>query len=156
MNEDGGIDSIPDLDARDKGRAFRILLVDDSAVERLALGHFLRRAGYAVDEADDGRSALSYLQNREIDVLLLDLQMPGMSGFEVLSYLQTHRRGLPVILLSGMAVDQIELNMHGLPTQELPPLLLKPIDLEQLMQLLELQLSGELPDLKSRRESSSA
>src|SRR5947208_3493396 len=66
----------------------RILLADDSPVERMALGHFLRRAGYAVDEAEDGKSALAHLQNREVDLLLLDLQMPEMSGFEVLSYLQ--------------------------------------------------------------------
>lgn len=125
----------------------RILLVDDSPVERLALGHYLRRNGYRVDEAEDGKSALAHLQNREVDLLLLDLQMPEMSGFEVLSYLQKHRRGLPVILMSGMPVDQIQLNMHGLPTQELPTLFLKPVDLDQLMQMIELQLSGQFPDL---------
>ena len=73
--------------------------------------------------------------------------MPEMSGFEVLSYLQKHRRGLPVILMSGMPVDQIQLKMHGLPSQELPTLFLKPVDLDQLMQMIELQLSGQLPDL---------
>src|SRR5882724_1444933 len=122
----------------------RILLVDDSPVERLALGHHLRRAGYAVDEAGDGKSALAHLQNREFDLLLLDLQMPGMNGFDVLKYLQSHRRGLPVILMSGMPVDQIEMKMHGLPSQELPTLFLKPIELEQLLQVLELQLSGQM------------
>jgi CheY-like chemotaxis protein len=129
----------------------RILLADDSPVERLALGHYLRRAGYEVDEAEDGKSTLSHLQNREIDLLLLDLQMPGMSGFEVLSYLQKHRRGLPVILLSGMPVDQIQLNMHNLPTQELPTLFLKPVDLDQLMHVLKLQLSGAMLDLSGQK-----
>ena len=57
----------------------------------------LRRAGYSVDEAEDGRSALSHLQTREVDLLLLDLQLPGMSGFEILGYLQKHRRGLPAL-----------------------------------------------------------
>jgi len=131
-----------------------ILLVDDSPVERLALGHYLRRHGYVVDEAEDGKSALAHLQNREVDLLLLDLQMPEMSGFEVLKYLQKHRRGLPVILLSGMPVDQIQLNMYGLPTQELPTLFLKPVDLDQLMQMIELQLSGEFPDLSDASHDS--
>ena len=63
-------------------------------------------------------SALAHLQNREVDLLLPDLQMPEMTGFDVLKYLQQHRRGLPVILLSGMPVDQIELKMHGLPSQD--------------------------------------
>jgi CheY-like chemotaxis protein len=148
------MDTDIDLASEVPSKQVRILLVDDSPVERMALGHFLRRAGYMVDEAEDGKSALAHLQNREADLLLLDLQMPEMSGFEVLSYLQKHRRGLPVILLSGMPVDQIQLNMHGLPSQELPTLFLKPVDLDQLMLMIELQLSGQLPDLKEARQDS--
>src|SRR5438094_10049296 len=126
-------------------RGPRILLCDDSPVERMALGHYLRRSGYEVDEAGDGETAISQLQNREVDAVLLDLQMPGVSGFEVLGYLQKHRRALPVILLSGMPLDQIQQEIHGLPSRELPPLFLKPIDLYQLLQVLDLQLRGELP-----------
>jgi DNA-binding response OmpR family regulator len=113
----------------------------------MALAHYLRRQGYDVDEAGDGQSAIEHLKNRQVDLLLLDLQMPGVDGFQVLSYLQQHRRGLPVILLSGMPVDQIQQKIHGLPVRELPPLFLKPVDLEQLLGVLELQLSGQLPDL---------
>lgn len=123
----------------------RILLVDDSPVERMALAHYLRRYGYQVDEAGDGESAIDQLKNREVNSVLLDLQMPGINGFDVLTYLQKHRRSLPVILLSGMPLDQIQQEMHGLPSKELPPLFLKPIDLDQLLQVLELQLAGELP-----------
>ena len=124
----------------------RLLLVDDSPVERMALAHYLRRQGYSVDEAGDGQSALDHLKNQEVNAILLDLQMPGgMDGFDVLKYLQKHRRALPVVLLSGMPLDQIQQEMHGLPTRELPPLFLKPVDLDQLLQLLEMQLEGELP-----------
>ena len=125
--------------------AFRLLLCDDSPVELLALAHFLRRSGYAVDEAADGDSALHHLKNRQIDLLLLDLQMPGSDGFDVLTYVQHHRRSLPVILLSGMSPDQIQHKMHALPTPELPPLLLKPIDPHSLLHLIDLQLTGRLP-----------
>jgi len=55
-----------------------------------------------------------------------------------------HRRSLPVILLSGMPLDQIQQHIHGLPNAELPPLMLKPIDMDQLTQVLELQLRGDL------------
>jgi len=122
----------------------RVLLVDDSPVERLALGHFLRNAGYLVDEAGDGESAILHVKHREVDLMLLDLQMPGGGGFAVLKYLQEHRRALPVVLLSGMPLYQIQHKMHGLPTQELPPLLIKPVDPEQLLGVLELQLTGAL------------
>lgn len=123
----------------------RILLCDDAPVERLALGIYLRRAGYDVDEAGDGESALAFLKNRQIDLLLLDLNMPQRDGFGVLSYVQEHRRSLPVILLSGMSPDEIQQKMHGLKSPELPPLLIKPIDPEQLLELIDLHLAGELP-----------
>jgi DNA-binding response OmpR family regulator len=125
----------------------KILLCDDSAIERGALAHYLNRHGYEVDETAEGKAAIEYLKNHEVSVVLLDLQMPGMDGFDVLTYLQEHRRSLPVILLSGMPVDQIQQKIHGLPAQALPPLFLKPVDLDQLLRVLELQLTGEMPKL---------
>ncbi len=123
----------------------RLLLCDDSPVERLALAHLLRRNGYVVDEAGDGEAAILHIKHRPVDAVLLDLNMPDVDGFGVLGYLQEHRRALPVILLSGMSLDRIQHKIKGLPSPELPPLLIKPIDPDQLLTLLDLQLSGQLP-----------
>src|SRR5205807_2182131 len=79
-------------------RSSRLLLCDDSPVERLALAHVLRGAGYKVDEAGDGASGLHCLKHLNVDLILLDLNMPELDGFGVLAYLQKHRPGLPVIL----------------------------------------------------------
>ena len=128
------------------GQGSRLLLCDDSPVERMALAHLLRRAGYRVDEAEDGESTLHHLKHRPVDLLLLDLNMPELDGFGVLAYLQKHRPGLPVILLSGMPLDQIQHKMNRLPSPELPPLFIKPINPDQLIDVLELKLSGELPE----------
>ena len=98
----------------------RILLCDDSAVERLALAHLLRSSGYTVAEVGDGDSAILQI-DAQIDLVLLDLQMPHVDGFEVLKYLQEHRRALPVILLSGMPLHRIQNKISTLPTHELPP-----------------------------------
>lgn len=123
----------------------RILLCDDSPVERLALAHYLRGQGYIVDEAADGEAAILHLKHRPVDLMLLDLQMPEKDGFAVLSYVQQHRRALPIVLLSGMPLHQIQHKMQVLPEPELPPLMLKPFDPEQLLGVVELQLSGQLP-----------
>ena len=125
----------------------RLLLCDDSPVERLALAHYLRGAGYNVDEAGDGASALEHLKHRKVDLVLLDLHMPGIDGFDVLNYLQEHRQALPVILLSGMPPDQIQHKMFNLRKSELPPLFIKPIDPAQLVDIVEMQLSGEMPEV---------
>jgi len=136
----------------------RILLAEDSQNERCALAQYLRRMGYEVSEAGDGRATIEHLQTHEVDGLLLDLHMPAVDGFDVLGYLQKHRKGLPVILLSGMPLDQIQQHIHGLPARELPPLMLKPIDVDQLIEVLDMQLRGVLSqaikDERGRSEQS--
>jgi DNA-binding response OmpR family regulator len=119
----GSTDGIPQL-----------LVADDSPMQRRALCGFLRQNGYEVSEAADGDSVLRHLKECSVDLLLLDLNMPGGDGFDVLRYLQEHRRSMPV--------DEIQNQMHRLREQELPLLLLKPVDPEQLLQMVELQLRG--------------
>jgi two-component system capsular synthesis sensor histidine kinase RcsC len=123
----------------------RLLVCDDSPIERLALARFLQQIGYEVSEASDGAAAIAHIKQKHVDLVLLDLQMVGHDGFEALAYIQEHHAALPVILLSGMPLDQIQHKMGRLPKQELPPLLLKPVDPDQLLQIVALQLSGELP-----------
>jgi two-component system OmpR family response regulator len=123
----------------------QLLVADDSPLQRRALCGFLRQNGYEVSEASDGDAVVRHLKECTVDLLLLDLNMPDGDGFDVLRYLQEHRRALPVILLSGMPLDQIQHEMHRLREKELPLLLLKPVDPLQLIQMVELQLSGQMP-----------
>jgi two-component system OmpR family response regulator len=123
----------------------RLLVADDSPEQRSALCAFLRQNGYEVSEAADGHAVVRHLKDCPVDLLLLDLQMPNGDGFEVLKYLQQHRRALPVILLSGMDADDIQRSMNRRHQRDLPPLLLKPVDPNQLLQIVELQLSGQMP-----------
>ena len=124
-----------------------VLLCDDSSTERGSLARILRGEGYDVHEAGDGEVAIRLLKDREMDLVLLDLNMPQVDGFEVLGYMQEHRRALPVILLSGMQPNRIQNGIHKLPSQVLPPLLMKPIDPDQLLTVMEMALSGALRDV---------
>lgn len=123
----------------------RLLICDDSAVERNTLAKLLQDEGYLVEQAGDGATGISHLKSLDVDLILLDLNMPGSDGFDVLDYVQEHRRNLPVLLMSGMSGDGIQRKMHRHRTRDLPPLILKPIDPEQLLTLVELALAGELP-----------
>lgn len=127
----------------------RILLCDDSPAERVPLAHLLRRSGFTVFEVGDGEAAILHLKHKPVDAVLLDLHMPEVDGFEVLSYLQEHRRALPVVLLSGMPLNRIQHRIHSLPTPELPPLLIKPVNPDQLLGIIDMQLSGQLPPIGS-------
>jgi CheY-like chemotaxis protein len=128
-----------------QGPEARVLLADDSVVEREALAHLLRQAGYQVDEADDGEAAILFLKQKLPDLLLLDLQMPGTDGFGVLAYIQKNKQECRVILLSGLPPDQIQKAIKRLPSRDLPPLLLKPVDPQQLLNIVAMRITGELP-----------
>jgi two-component system cell cycle response regulator len=86
-----------------------LLVVDDNEDNRYTLIHRLRRLGYAnVVSAVDGRDALAKLGAGEFDLVLLDVMMPELNGYEVLERLQGDERlrHVPVIMIS--ALDQIE------------------------------------------------
>lgn len=128
-------------------KGHRILLCDDSRGERAALANYLRKAGYEVDETATGNSAIQALKTSHIDIVLLDLHMPDGDGFKVLNYVYEHRQALPVVLLTGLGPEAIEQKMLQMRLQELPMLLMKPINPNQLLDLLEMQLSGNIPEL---------
>jgi len=80
-----------------------ILAVDDSADNRDLLSRYLSRAGHEVLTASSGEEALELLENSPVDLVLLDLIMPGMDGSEVLTRIKENAalRALPVIVISG-------------------------------------------------------
>jgi len=87
----------------------RILVVDDVEANRYTLQRRLRREGYErVTLAENGAEALDLLSRREFDLVLLDIMMPEIDGYEVLSRLRSEGRlaDLPVIVIS--AIDDIE------------------------------------------------
>ncbi|MBK7417257.1 MAG: EAL domain-containing protein [Dechloromonas sp.] len=81
-----------------------ILLVDDDAVLRMMAGQALRRAGFKVDEAGSGEEALAKLASKEVDLVLLDVMMPGIDGFEVCRRLRQAEfgRDLSIVMLTGL------------------------------------------------------
>ncbi|GAA0526649.1 two-component system KDP operon response regulator KdpE [Rhizomicrobium palustre] len=83
--------------------SLRILIVDDEAAIRKLLKTALTSQGYAVTEAHDGNVALTLAGRNAFDIIVLDLGMPGMDGFEVLSRLREAGSVVPVIVLSVRA-----------------------------------------------------
>jgi len=78
-----------------------LLIVDDESSIRTALSHVFTELGYSVRSASDGFSALGLIQELAPQVLLSDLNMPGMSGFELLSVVRRVYPAIFVIATSG-------------------------------------------------------
>lgn len=89
-------------------RPSRLLIVDDLADNRAVLGRRLQRRGFEVVEAEGGREALALIAAQPFDLILLDLMMPDLNGFEVLRAIRATRsvRELPVIMVTGKAQDE--------------------------------------------------
>lgn len=82
----------------------KILLVDDDAANRDMLGRRLRKLGFEVEEAADGHEALQKLKGAGFDLVLLDVMMPGLDGFQTLEYLKAdpRLRHVPAIMLTAL------------------------------------------------------
>jgi two-component system cell cycle response regulator len=86
----------------------QILVVDDNRLNRMRLAHSLQQEGHRPAMAEDGRQALEMLAEESFDVVLLDLVMPELDGFQVLEQMKrdSRLRDLPVIVIS--ALDDME------------------------------------------------
>jgi adenylate cyclase len=110
----------------------RLLVVDDNKVNRLLLTRSLELQGHSTASAENGRVALEMLRREPFDLVLLDMEMPEMDGFQVLEQLVSDRklRDLPVIVTSSLegianVVRCIELGAEDYLTKPVNPVLLK-------------------------------
>jgi two-component system alkaline phosphatase synthesis response regulator PhoP len=89
--------------------AFRILLCEDEAGLRLALGDRLRAEGYEVEHAADGTESLRRATEERFDLLILDVMMPGLSGFDVVREVRKRHLATPILILTarGEVVDRV-------------------------------------------------
>jgi len=87
--------------AKSAENAGRILVADDDEQVRRLFSKELTRAGYSVTEAHGGRDALSLLRRMHFQLLVLDLDMPGVDGFEVLKTVRSEFPDLTVPVISG-------------------------------------------------------
>jgi diguanylate cyclase (GGDEF)-like protein/PAS domain S-box-containing protein len=104
-----------------------ILVVDDSEYNRDALSRRLEQKGFLVETAEDGSGALACASSRQFDLVLLDVEMPGMSGLEVLSRLRETRSQteLPVIMVTARAQSADIIEALGLGANDY---ITKPVD----------------------------
>jgi adenylate cyclase len=87
-----------------------LLVVDDNRVNRLLLGRLLEQLGHTVTFAENGREALEALRKRRVDLVLLDIEMPEMNGYQVLEAVtaDAQLRHIPVVMMSSVEeVDSV-------------------------------------------------
>jgi two-component system chemotaxis sensor kinase CheA len=95
----------PKPEADGETKTTRILVADDSVTSRMLIKNVLETSGYAVETATDGLEALTTLRNRQFDLLVSDVEMPRMNGFELASSVRADDKlnELPVVLVTALS-----------------------------------------------------
>lgn len=119
-----------------------ILVCDDCAVTCLLLQTILETNNYQVDTVLSGEVVLTEIKSQVFDLLLLDVTMPGMDGYEVVQRIQQNQdlQSIPILLLSGYEEDFIKEKCQA----NLAGIIRKPVDINLLVEKVEkaLELSS--------------
>ena len=143
----------------------RILIAEDNKAIRNILAFMLRHRGYEVTESADGEDALEQALSRRPDLVVLDVMLPGKSGFEICSILKgnEHTRGIRLLILTAATKDSGQDDAHWRRITNTDDFVSKPFKAPDLIRRIETLLDGggeletrslrDLPfDLKSDSE----
>ena len=131
---------------------YRLLVVDDDTAHRTMLRTLVGGWGYTIVEADDGESAVAAVEERPVDIVLMDIRMVKVSGIEALERIKAINPAIPIVLMTAyasveMAVDALKKGAYDY--------LIKPLDFDKLRLTLEralehVRLTRENRQLKAK------
>jgi two-component system cell cycle response regulator CtrA len=108
----------------------RALLVEDEVTAAKGIALMLKSGGAVVDTADTGEEALELVRHYDYDIVVLDLMLPDMDGYEVVRRIRAGRIDVPVLILSGLTRPQAKVKGFGLGADDF---ITKPFDKAELL-----------------------
>ncbi len=128
---------------RERRRHLNILVVDDSPTHRMVARRILERRGHRISAVGSGREAIGAVQTHRFDVILLDLWMPGMGGFEAAAAIRANEdrtERVPIIAMSAETVSELG---ESLAEAGMDGLIAKPFQVPQLLRTIEHLIEDE-------------
>ena len=125
-----------------RNKDIKILLVDDDDLNRRMMGLLFSENGYEYDIATNGIEAVTSIQSNSFDIVLMDLQMPLMDGFEATRKIrewETNRRHTPIVALTAMLFDD---EMQRCLSVGMDGCIVKPFDTKTLFQVIKSYVNG--------------
>lgn len=124
-------------------RVIRILVVDDNVSMVDGLAMVLKVSGFEVDPAYNGHDALRKFSSKEYDVVLCDIEMPGLSGLDLLKNIRQDYDNVSFILMTGYLEQEYFIRAIQLGASDF---IRKPIDTEQLLNSIHMQINKKKED----------
>lgn len=112
----------------------RVLIVDDDSSIRWVLSRAIQNAGFKVISCDNGQEALTLISQQQPSVVFSDIQMPGISGLELLETIRNRHPQLPVVMITANPDTDMASRSHQIGAFDYLP---KPFDLNQAVQICE-------------------
>ena len=114
----------------------KVLIVDDEPAILLALNHLMLKEGHEVITAKNGNEAIEYLQSYIPDIVILDVMMPGIDGFEVAQYIrsQDQLKDLSIIFLTARGQGEDRMKGYDVGAERY---LVKPFDNKELLDIVK-------------------
>ena len=133
----------------------RLLIVDDEQHQRDSLAGFLKKIGYEVATADSAQTALAYMHQHPVDIVLSDYKMPYMTGADLLKEVKSRHPNVILVLITAFGTVDIAVDAMKSGAWDF---LTKPVDLDQLEALLKgieshIQTSKDLPVISIEHDS---
>jgi len=123
--------------------AKKILVVDDEGLITKTVGNLLKREGYEVDICESGFQAQEKIENKDFDLIIADIRMPGINGLETIKnvkkYLKTKNKpDIPVVFITGYA----DSNAH-IKAEKFGKVIFKPFDMKEFLAEVSRSLDGK-------------
>ena len=129
-------------------KSAKILIVDDEPDIALILKLYLEEAGYSISRAKDGETCLAILANEPHSLVLLDINLPKMSGVEVLEKIMEINSDIPVLMMTGNGSESLAVKCMRIGAQDY---FAKPFSLEDVLHRIEQALSYKAMSLAKKR-----
>ncbi len=100
-------------------KPMKIVIAEDNDILRRSLSFFLASKEFTVDQFSDGRDALDAIEINNYDLILTDINMPGVSGMEITQYVrQKMKSSVPIIIFTSSGIEQTELDSFDIGANE--------------------------------------
>ena len=123
--EDLQVDLADDLDSKLQNR---ILIVDDNRINQVVTKRILEQKSFVCEIAQDGHEAVEKVKNTAFDLVLMDVNMPGITGMEATQQIRKFNEEIPIVALTAVEVEEIREEIHSAGMNDI---IVKPYDVQQ-------------------------
>ena len=127
-----------------------VLIVDDDCTTQLLLQELLKTAGYSPIICSDGSTALEMMQVLEYQLVVLDINLPGISGWDILSYIKAECHRTSVLLLTGSSDEKTKEYEESTQRDKYYSIVYKPIERSSFLQTVQKLVENSMTKNKKR------